>query len=82
MYPCDFGISTRSYKELAARRYWKEGDITSTDQLKGLEAWIADQTGADTVAYNSLDAFVAALGIPRAKLCLKCFDGVRPTALS
>jgi len=79
MYPCDFGISTRSYKELAARRYWKDADITSTDQLKGLEAWIADQTGADSVAYNSLDAFVAALGIPKTELCLKCFDGIRPT---
>ncbi|MDY6987607.1 MAG: amidophosphoribosyltransferase [Thermodesulfobacteriota bacterium] len=79
MYPCDFGISTRSYKELAARRYWKDGDIASTDHLKGLEAWIADQTGADSVAYNSLDDFVAALGIPKTDLCLKCFDGVRPT---
>jgi len=81
MYPCDFGISTRSYKELAARRYWKDGDITSTDQLKGLEAWFADQTGADSVAYNSLDAFVAALGIPKTDLCLKCFDGICPTEL-
>ncbi|MDY6954427.1 MAG: amidophosphoribosyltransferase [Thermodesulfobacteriota bacterium] len=80
MYPCDFGISTRSYKELAARRYWKDGDITTTDQLRGLEAWVADQTGADSVAYNSLDDFVAALGIPKTDLCLKCFDGIRPTA--
>jgi len=82
MYPCDFGISTRSYKELAARQHWKDGDITSTDQLKGLEAWIADQTGADSVAYNSLDAFVTALGIPKTDLCLKCFDGICPTESS
>ncbi|MDY6953095.1 MAG: amidophosphoribosyltransferase [Thermodesulfobacteriota bacterium] len=80
MYPCDFGISTRSYKELTARRYWKDGDITTTDQLRGLEAWVADQTGADSVAYNSLADFVAALGIPKTDLCLKCFDGIRPTA--
>ncbi|MDY6837801.1 MAG: amidophosphoribosyltransferase [Thermodesulfobacteriota bacterium] len=79
MYPCDFGISTRSYKELAARRYCEDGGITSKDQLKGLEAWVAEQTGADTVAYNSLDAFVAALGVPRTDLCLMCFDGIRPT---
>jgi amidophosphoribosyltransferase len=82
MYPCDFGISTRSYEELAARRYWKDGDITSMEQLRGLEAWVADRIGADSVAYNSLDAFVAALGIAKTDLCLKCFDGIRPTTLS
>jgi amidophosphoribosyltransferase len=78
MYPCDFGISTRSYEELAARRYGKNGNITTMEQLRDLEAWIADQIGADSVAYNSLDAFVAALGIPKTDLCLKCFDGIRP----
>jgi amidophosphoribosyltransferase len=79
MYPCDFGISTRSYDELAARRYWKKGNIVTLEQLKGLEAWMADQIGADSVAFNSLDAFVAALGIPATDLCLKCFDGMLPT---
>jgi amidophosphoribosyltransferase len=79
MYPCDFGISTRSYKELAARRYWKNGNILSMEQLRGLEAWIADQIGADSVAYNSPDAFVVALGVPKTDLCLKCFDGMGPT---
>ena len=80
MYPCDFGISTRSYDELAARHYLKTGDITSMDELRGLEAWIAEQIGAESVKYNSLDAFVGALGIPKDNLCLKCFDGIRPTA--
>jgi len=79
MYPCDFGISTRSYEELAARHYWKNGNIASMEQLRGLEAWIADQIGADSVAYNSPDAFVAALGVPKTDLCLKCFDGMGPT---
>jgi amidophosphoribosyltransferase len=79
MYPCDFGISTRSYKELAARRYLETGNITSMQQLKDLEAWIAAQIGADSVKYNSLDAFVAALGIPGENLCLKCWNGMRPT---
>jgi amidophosphoribosyltransferase len=79
MYPCDFGISTRSYEELAARRYFKTGDITSMEKLRDLEAFIAKQIGADSVKYNSLDAFVSALGMSGQQLCLKCFDGVNPT---
>lgn len=78
MYPCDFGISTRSYQELAARQYFKTGNITSMQQLRDLEARMADQIYADSVKYNSLDAFVAALGIAREDLCLKCWDGIRP----
>ena len=78
MYPCDFGISTRSYEELAARRHLSTGDITSMEQLRDLEAWVANQIGADSVKYNSLEGFVAAMGIPREDLCLKCFDGIHP----
>lgn len=78
MYPCDFGISTRSYDELKARHYLPEGDITTMDQLKVLERWVAEQVGADSVKYNSLDAFVEALSIPHADLCLKCFNGRAP----
>jgi amidophosphoribosyltransferase len=78
MYPCDFGISTRTYEELLARRYLNQGDIISFDQLRDLEAWVAHRIGADSVKYNSLDAFVEALNIPRGELCLKCWDGIRP----
>jgi len=80
MYPCDFGISTRSYDELTARSFFRSGDIESMDQLRELERWVADQIGADSVKYNSTDAFVAALGLPRGNLCLKCFDGAVPIA--
>ncbi len=78
MYPCDFGVSTRSQEELAARHFFKTGDIANLDQLKSLETWIAEQIGADSVKYNTIDNFVAALGIPRHDLCLKCWDGIRP----
>ncbi len=78
MYPCDFGISTRTYEELLARRYFNQGDIISFNQLQDLEAWVAHRIGADSVKYNSLDAFVEALNIPRGELCLKCWDGIRP----
>ena len=78
MYPCDFGISTRTYDELLARQFLHQGDITSLDQLQDLEAWVARRIGADSVKYNSLDAFVQALHLPRCDLCLKCWDGARP----
>ncbi|MBW1917144.1 MAG: amidophosphoribosyltransferase [Deltaproteobacteria bacterium] len=78
MYPCDFGIATRSYEELLARHYLNQGDIVSMAQLRALETWVADQIGADSVKYNSLDAFVGALGLPSDNLCLKCFNGIRP----
>lgn len=80
MYPCDFGISTRSYDELAARHFFRSGDIDSLDKLRELERWVADQIGADSVKYNGTAAFVAALGLPREDLCLKCFDGVIPVS--
>ncbi|MBM4275114.1 MAG: amidophosphoribosyltransferase [Deltaproteobacteria bacterium] len=79
MYPCDFGISTRSYEELLARQYLNRGDIASMEELRRLENWVAARIGADSVKYNSLEAFVEALGMPQDHLCLKCWDGVRPT---
>ncbi len=78
MYPCDFGISTRTYEELMARRYLFQGDITTLAGLRDLENWVAARIGADSVRYNSLEDFVAALGLARTDLCLKCWDGVRP----
>ena len=81
MYPCDFGISTRTYEELLARGYLANGNITTMDELKALEIWVAEKIGADSVRYNSLEAFVAALKIPKESLCLKCWDGNRPITL-
>ena len=78
MYPCDFGISTRSHEELSARKHIPAGSITSTDELRGLEDWMADQIGADSLKYNRLNDFVTALGIPKGDLCLKCWNGNTP----
>jgi amidophosphoribosyltransferase len=81
MYPCDFGISTRTYEELLARKYIPTGNITTSDELKALESWVSEKIGADSVRYNSMEAFVEALKIPRESLCLKCFDGKSPMEL-
>ena len=78
MHPCSYGISTRTYEELAARSYIKIGEIDSLDKLRLVEEKIAQQIDADSVKYNSLEDFVAAIGLPKEKLCLKCWDGVSP----
>jgi amidophosphoribosyltransferase len=59
--PCLYGISTRSYKELAAKKYSIEG--------------IREKIGADTLIYNTLEDFIDAIGLPADHLCLSCFTG-------
>lgn len=78
MHPCIYGISTRTYEELAARSYIKQGEIDSLDKLRMVEQKVAGQIGADSVKYNTLDDFVAAIGLPKDKLCLRCWDGISP----
>jgi len=56
------------------------GDITTMDQLREIEAWIAQRIGAESVKFNTLDAFVSALMMPREDVCLRCFDGKDPLA--
>ncbi len=65
MYPCRFGISTRSYDELAARRM----------PLEEIREYIE----ADSLVYNTLEDFVKALGKKKNELCLYCWDGASPT---
>ncbi len=59
MSPCRYDISTRSYKELAAKQY-------SINQ-------IARKIGADTLKYNTVEDFVKAIGLPEKNLCLQCW---------
>lgn len=61
--PCFYGISTRSYKELAAKKFSISG--------------IKERIGADSLRYNTLDDFVDAIGLPANYLCLSCFTGKR-----
>jgi len=81
LYPCHFGIATRTYEELLARQYYPHGNITTQEELMALEAWVADKIGADSVNYNSQEAFVAALKMPKDSLCLYCWDGDWPFEL-
>ncbi len=59
MAPCRYDISTRSYEELAAKKYSIEE--------------IAKNIGADTLKYNSVEDFVNSIGLPEKNLCLHCW---------
>lgn len=64
MHPCKFGISTRGYDELIARRM-------PAGEIGGF-------IGADSLVYNTLEDFVKALGKEKRELCLYCWDGKAP----
>ncbi|UCF06494.1 MAG: amidophosphoribosyltransferase [bacterium] len=89
MFPCRFNLSTREIHELAARKAIRaiEGediedvsgyiDHTSPRYMKMVE-WIADNLGVTSLRYQNLDDMVAAIGLPREKLCLYCWNGEYP----
>ena len=59
MAPCDYGLSTRSYKEL----------IAANMSIEKIRKYIR----ATTLKYNILSDFVDAIGKPANELCLKCW---------
>jgi amidophosphoribosyltransferase len=89
MFPCKFNFSTRSSHELAARRAIQalEGkdiknvkdyiDENSAKHKKMVE-WIRKDLGATSLKYQKLDDMVAAIGLPKEKLCLYCWTGRQP----
>lgn len=89
MFPCKFNYSTRSIAELVARRAIKalEGkepkslskylDENSKEYQK-MVAWINRDLGSTTLKYQKLDDMVAAIGLPKEKLCLYCWTGKVP----
>ena len=86
MYPCRFNLSTRSIDELAARRAIKalEGhdieDVSEyidhrTEKFRRMVEWIAGDLGVTTLRYQTLEDMIEAIGLPREKLCLYCWNG-------
>jgi amidophosphoribosyltransferase len=61
MHPCRYGLSTREYDELIARRMPVEK--------------ICKYIEADSLVYNTLEDLVKALGKGKNELCLYCWDG-------
>jgi len=91
MFPCRFNLSTRSIHELAARRAIRglEGrDIEDVseyidagcEKYKKMVEWIAKDLEVTTLRYQSVDDMVKAIGLPKEKLCLYCWNGQCPKA--
>lgn len=86
MFPCIYNLSTRSIDELAARKAIRaiEGrdieDVSeyinpNSKKYKKMVDWIAKDLGATSLKYQLLDDMVAAIGLPKEKLCLYCWIG-------
>ncbi|MDP2927822.1 MAG: amidophosphoribosyltransferase [Candidatus Omnitrophota bacterium] len=89
MFPCKFNYSTRSINELAARRAIKaiEGKEPksvckyldeNSKEYKKMVAWINRDIGSTTLKYQKLSDMIAAIGLPKEKLCLYCWTGKSP----
>jgi len=90
MFPCRFNLSTRSIHELAARRAIRalEGsdieDVSeycdpTTEKYRRMVEWIAKDLEVSTLRYQTIDDMVEAIGLPREKLCLYCWNGECPS---
>jgi len=86
MFPCVYNLSTRSIKELAARKAIRalEGrdieDISrylnpKSDEYQKMIDWINEDLGSTSLRYQLLDDMIKAIGLPREKLCLYCWTG-------
>jgi amidophosphoribosyltransferase len=89
MFPCIFCLSTRSIDELAARKAIRAMEGKDIDDVsdyvdhkslkfKKMVEWIAKDLGVTTLKYQILDDMVKAIGLPREKLCLYCWNGECP----
>jgi len=86
MFPCRYGLSTRSVDELAARMAIRsmEGDISKgldkytdeeSEEYARMVKWIGDRLNVTTLRYQRLDDMIMAIGLPEEKLCTYCWTG-------
>ena len=86
MYPCIYNLSTRSIHELAARKAIRaiEGkdaeDVSEyldphSQKYQTMVEWIGKDLGVTTLRYQLLDDMIKAIGMPKEKLCLYCWNG-------
>ncbi|MDP8260376.1 MAG: amidophosphoribosyltransferase [Candidatus Gygaella obscura] len=89
MFPCKFCLSTRSINELVARKAIKslEGkqidDVSEyldfkSDKYKKMVEWIRKDLEVTTLRFQTIDDMIQAIGIPKEKLCLYCWNGECP----
>jgi len=86
MFPCIYNLSTRSIDELVARKAIKaiEGknieDISEylnpkSEKYHKMIEWITKDLDATSLKYQLLDDMVKAIGLPKDRLCLYCWNG-------
>lgn len=88
IYGCPYigFTSSKSDMELITRRIINEfeGDpnknleeyaTTGSDHYKRLVDKIRDTFGLDSLKFSTLESLVAAIGLPKCKICTYCFDG-------
>lgn len=89
MFPCRFNLSTRNINELVARRAIRdiEGhdieDVSEyvdpqTLKYQKMIDWITEDLGVNSLKYQTVDDMVAAIGLPKERLCLYCWTGKCP----
>ncbi|MFW6129754.1 MAG: amidophosphoribosyltransferase [Atribacterota bacterium] len=86
MFPCKYCLSTKSINELAARKAIKdlEGrdieDISEyldpeSEKYEKMIEWIRKDIDVTTLRYQTIEDMIKAIGLPREKLCLYCWNG-------
>jgi amidophosphoribosyltransferase len=86
MFPCPYLLATRTKRELAARRVIKKimgkkhfvvKDFIDdrSSQYKKMVETIKEELGVTSLKYQTIDDMVKAIGLPREKLCLYCWEG-------
>ncbi len=87
MFPCIYNLSTRSTRELAARRAIRalEGedfeDVApyldpASEKHHRMVEWICKDLKATSLIYLTLDEMYEAIGLPQCDLCTYCWNGV------
>jgi len=67
-WPCYYGVDTSNRSELIAAR------CTTVEEIR-------EQIGADTLAYQTVQGMLKAVGVSRRKLCMACFTGRYPIVI-
>lgn len=91
VYPCRFINFSRSKSvyDLITRRYIREREGENADLSKYIDSdsqaykdmveYIRANLGLTSLAFQRLEDLVAAIGLPKERLCTYCFDGKDPS---
>ena len=87
LYPCRFINYSRSKSEydLITRRYIRGKEGTGADiaryadpnsaEYRGMVDYIREKLNLTSLAFQTVDDLIAAIGLPRDKVCTYCFEG-------